>query len=164
MAPSPWPPFTFPIVTGVLATTLAGGIAAIILHGQQISGIEEATKVHTDADRMAGKALQDQIDRRFSELERIEQTHAAAIAALDIRADAQGGDIATVKARSDALFQELSDLRGQFGVGRAERMEADRSLQGRIDDLNLRLTELQRQVTALEAQTPPPSGSKRLTR
>ena len=50
----------------------------------------------------------------------------------------------------DELSRRITELRETYLQGRNERMASDTSLSSRIDDLNARFAELQRQVSTVE--------------
>ena len=117
-------------------------------------------------------ALQAQIDRRFKSLEDMENKLDAA---LDKDADSHAANyaaIAEARAQIGSLKETIASLKDTFDRGRMERQDADVNLgkridelsltdTRRIDDINLRFTEIQRQVSAIEAKLGESTPTKR---
>lgn len=145
-----------------MATILA--IGTLFLKEQtDIAAVIEREHDHSEEDQRFRDALQVQLDRRFKVLEDMENKLDAA---LDKGADGHAANyaaIAEARAQIGSLKETITALKETFDHGRTERQEADVNLgkrideltltdTRRIDDINLRFTEIQRQVSAVEAR------------
>ena len=173
--------------TGTGVSWMAGGSVAafivffaglIITEQRDVASLKQEETDHNSEDARARQALQEEIDRRFKQQDedlhhRIEE---AAVAAKDLAEKAEKisdtqvlnvSAVAELKAQVVAMIASLTDLRARFDQGRAERMSADASLSDHYENINARLTELQRQVSAIEGKlgdslpNPPPPTKRR---
>ena len=128
----------------VISIVGAGGIAAVVQHGQQIAGIEEEERLHEAEDAQSRKEVQDQLDRRFGELERTDIGQVTSIATVAARQAINETTIATLKSKIEEL-EKPQEIDASF------RREVE-AIGKRIDDLDRTLSELQRQLSAVEGK------------
>jgi len=108
------------VITGVMAMTLAGGIAGIIYHGQQIAEIVGEMKTHDDNDTHNAAALQAQLDRRFLETRQDID---------EVRAQFTGGRAERMTA-DDSLSKRIDDLNRAL----AELQRQIAAIEGKLGD------------------------------
>jgi len=142
---------------------LAGSAAAFLVflagvfvkEQSDIAHVEQSEKDHSDADDKQFLLLQQQIDRRIAAVD----SNAHELSARIEKAKDSDVSNATIivenRAQIAALIHDLATLKAQFDQGRGERIVNDEALSKRIDELALRVTEVQRQIAAIEGPDAP---------